>query len=220
MPPIEPLPRDEAGHGERCGQHKRRFVPLLVEQASDDASSPLHGVADPTRVAAVGHSAGGQTAFDALGDPRVRTAIGWAPVPPSGPYARKPVMIIGEVADNALTPSTLTNEFHRFRGPTTFVEISGDGHNTYTDICTSIRQGNGGLVGFAISLHLVTQQLAKLAVNGCTTKNLPPQRFWPIVQDYTVAALRHGLGIDNAPRPAAPTREQFPGFSVTFRQHS
>jgi dienelactone hydrolase len=191
-----------------------------TETASSQRSSPLYREADSHKVAAVGHSAGGQTAFDALNDPRVAMAVGWAPVGPSGPPSHKPVTIIGEQEDVALTPATLTGEFHKFPGPTTFVEISGEGHNTYTDICTSIRQGNGGLIGFAISLHLVSQELAKLAVNGCAAQNLPPQRFWPIVQSYTVAALRSGLGIDHAvgPRPATPG--QFPGFTITFRQHS
>jgi dienelactone hydrolase len=191
-----------------------------TETASSQRSSPLYREADSHKVAAVGHSAGGQTAFDALNDPRVAMAVGWAPVGPSGPPSHKPVTIIGEQEDVALTPATLTGEFHKFPGPTTFVEISGEGHNTYTDICTSIRQGNGGLIGFAISLHLVSQELAKLAVNGCAAQNLPPQRFWPIVQSYTVAALRSGLSIDHAvgPRPATPG--QFPGFTITFRQHS
>ena len=191
-----------------------------TEAASSRRSSPLFGVADPHRIAAVGHSAGGQTAFDALNDHRVAMAVGWAPVGPTGTPSSKPVMIIGEDEDVALTKPTLTREFNAFRGPTTFLEISGEGHNTYTDICTSIRSGGGGLVGFAISLHLVSQELAKLAVNGCTTSNLPPQRFWPIVQDYTVGALRHGLGVDGAPDPGPPATGQFPGFTITFRQHS
>ena len=122
-----------------------------TETASAQPSSPLHGVADSHKVAAVGHSAGGQTAFDALNDPRVAMAVGWAPVGPSGPPSHKPVTIIGALQDVALTPATLTAEFHKFPGPTKFVEISGEGHNTYTDICTSIRQGSGGLVGFAMS---------------------------------------------------------------------
>ena len=191
-----------------------------TETAASHASSPLYRIANARKIAAVGHSAGGQTAFDALNDPRIATAVGWAPVGPSATYAKKPVMIIGEDQDVALTKPTLTKEYNAFRGPTTFLEVSGEGHNTYTDICTSIRQGNGGLVGFAISLHLVTTELAKLAVNGCTTKNLPPQRFWPIVQDYTVTALRYGLGIDNATKPPRPTPHQFPGFSITFKQHA
>lgn len=191
-----------------------------TEKASARRSSPLYRVANPHKVAAVGHSAGGETAFDALSDPRVAMAVGWAPVGPSGPPSHKPVMIIGGEQDVALTPATLSGEFHKFPGPAKFVEISGEGHNTYTDICTSIRQGNGGLVGFAISLHLVSQELAKLAVNGCTAENVPPQRFWPIVQYYTVAQLRSGLGIDNAASPGPATPGRFPGFTITFRQHS
>ena len=108
---------------------------------------------------------------------------------------------------------------HTFPGPTAFVEISGEGHNTYTDICTSIRSGNGGLVGFAMSLHLVSQELAKLAVNGCTAQDIPPQRFWPIVQYYTVAALRSGLGIDRGTAPGPAPSSRFPGFTITFRHH-
>ena len=191
-----------------------------TETASSQPSSPLYGVADAHKVAAVGHSAGGQTAFDALDDSRVAMAVGWAPVGPSGPPSHKPVTIIGALQDVALTPATLTAEFHKFPGPTNFVEISGEGHNTYTDICTSIREGGGGLVGFAMSLHLISQELGKLAVNGCTAQNIPPERFWPIVQDYTVAALRNGLGIDHAAGPGPATPGQFPGFKITFRHHS
>jgi dienelactone hydrolase len=191
-----------------------------TETASTHRSSPLYRVANTHKVAAVGHSAGGETAFDALKDPRVTTAVGWAPVGPTGTPSHKPAMIVGEPQDIALTKATLTGEFNTFPGPTKFVEISGEGHNSYTDICTSIRQGNGGLVGFAISLHLVSQELAKLAVNGCTAANIPPQRFWPIVQYYTVAELRQGLGITPSVSPGPPSPGQFPGFTITFRQHS
>ena len=191
-----------------------------AEHAASERSSPLHHLLDTHEIAAVGHSAGGQTAFDALDDPRVKTAVGWAPVGPSDGYARKPVTIIGEQYDIALTPATLTREFHRFPGPTTYLQVSGEGHNTYTDICTSIRAGGGGLVGFAISLHLVSQELAKLAVNGCTAANLPPSRFWPVVQSMTVAALRSGLGLPGATAPGPPAAHEFPGLNLTYRHHS
>ena len=191
-----------------------------TEAASSHRSSPLYGVADSHKVAAVGHSAGGQTAFDALNDPRVSMAVGWAPVGPSGKPSSKPVMIIGEDQDVALTKPMLTKEFNAFSGPTTFLEISGEGHNTYTDICTSIRGGGGGLVGFAISLHLVSTELAKLAVNGCTTKNLPPNGSgrscrttrWPpcvTVSASTVPRARHGRRPASSPgsrSPSASTR--------------
>jgi dienelactone hydrolase len=191
----------------------------VVELASNSASSPLHGTADPHKVAAVGHSAGGQTAFDALDDPRVDTAVGWAPVGPSGAFSRKPVMIIGEEHDVALTPATLTNEYHQFRGSTTFIELSGDGHNSYTDICPPIRNGGGGLVGFAISLHVISGELAKLATNGCTKQDPPAQRFWPVIQAYTVAALRHGLGLAHTEDLTASSHASFLGFPVEIQQH-
>src|ERR1700688_357627 len=191
-----------------------------TELASANPSSPLHGVADSGKVAAVGHSAGGQTAFDALKDPRVDVAVGWEPVGPSGLPSHKPAMIIGDQGDIALTPAALTGEFNKFPGPTSFVEISGEGHNTYTDICPSIRSGGGGLIGFALSVHLVSPANARLGINGCTTKDLSPERFWPIAQYYTVAELRHGLGIDRNPTGlSAPSAGQFPGFAVTYRQH-
>ena len=190
-----------------------------TEAASDDSSSPLHGTADARRVAAVGHSAGGQTAFDALDDPRVRTAVGWAPVGPSLAPSKKPVTIIGALHDVALTPGTLTREYHAFPGATTFVEVSNEGHNTFTDLCPSIRAGGGGLVGFAISLHLISGFLAQLAVNGCEAKNIAADRFWPIVQAYTVASLRHGLAMDGRQPYAAVDATGFGGFTVTVRHH-
>lgn len=190
-----------------------------VEEASNSSSSVLHGLVDTSKVAAVGHSAGGTTAFDVLGDPRVATAIGWAPVGPTGAPVDKPVVIIGGLDDIALTPSILKSEYQRFPGPTTWVEVGGAGHDTYTDICPQIRSG-GGLVGFAMSLHLVSAELAKLAVNGCQKDNLTPARFLPVVQYYTVVALRLGLHLSTATDElGAPPAGAFPGVHVEVQHH-
>lgn len=190
-----------------------------VEAASADPSSPLHGTADAHLVAAVGHSSGGETAFDALDDPRVRTAVGWAPEGPSGAPSRKPVTIIGAQHDVGLTPATLSGEYARFPGATTFVEISNEGHNTFTDLCPTIRDGGGGLVGYAVSLHLISGELAQLAVNGCTKANIPAPQFWPIVQAYTVAGLRNGLGLDRRTPAQAVDPSRFSGFTLTVQHH-
>jgi dienelactone hydrolase len=173
----------------------------LVEKASGDASSVLHGSVNPNEVAAAGHSAGGNTAFNALNDPRVKVAIGWAPVAPTGAPANKPTMIIGTPGDTALTPATLTQEYTSFPAPKRFFEIGNandTGHNLFTDICVVIR-GGGGLVSFAVSHHLVSQQLVGLATNGCAKTDLDPTTFWPIVQHLTVAELRSTFGIDPQP---------------------
>ena len=172
----------------------------LVTQENVRRDSPLSGAVDATRVAAVGHSAGGNTAFNALNDPRVTVAVGWAPVAPTGPPANKPTMIIGAGADIALTPATLTDEFTSFPAPKRFVEIGGTsaGHNTFTDLCTVIRSG-GGLVEFARKNNLISGRLLDLAVNGCAATDLDPVRFWTVVQHFTVAELRAVFGIDPQP---------------------
>jgi dienelactone hydrolase len=187
-----------------------------TESMSGNAASVLHGTADPSRVAAVGHSAGGGTAFNALDDPRVATAIGWAPVAPTGTPSDKPVMLIGAEGDKAVLPGTVAHEYAAFPGPKALVEISGEGHNTYTDICAGIRQG-GGLISYAVSHHLVSASLAALGINGCQAKDLAPERFWPIVQYYTVFQLKSvfGHGSRTVPVPASGT---FPGFQVEVTQ--
>ena len=188
-----------------------------VEQASGEAASPLAGVADPKRVAAVGHSAGGGTAFNALDAPSVKTAVGWAPVPPTGTPSSKPVMLIGTQGDSVVTPSTVTKAYDAFRGPKALVEISGEGHNTYTDICPGIRSGEG-LISYAVNAGFVSAKLAKLGINGCQPSTIDPIRFWPIVQYYTVLQLENQLSTHPFGSIPAPEPNQFPGFTVTITQ--
>ena len=188
-----------------------------VELASSQASSVLHGVADPHRVAAVGHSAGGGTAFDALDSPAVTTAVGWAPVAPVGTPSTKPVMLIGAEGDQVVPPASVKRTYDSFRGPKALVEISGEGHNTYTDICVGIRDG-GGLISYAIAHHLVSASLAKLGINGCQPSDIAPQRFWPIVQYYTVFQLKNQFDGKGQAAVPSPAPGQFPGFTVTVQQ--
>ena len=172
----------------------------LVTAENTRTGSLLNGVADLSRIAAVGHSLGGRTSFDILNDPRVAVAVGWAPVAPSGGPADKPTMIIGAGGDIALTPSKLADEYAAFPAPKRFVEIGGvsAGHNTFTDLCSVIRDG-GGLLAFALKNHLVNEQLGQLGANGCAATDLPPETFQGIVQHFTVAELRSELGIDPQP---------------------
>jgi len=188
-----------------------------VEQASSGSGSPLSGVADPERVAAVGHSAGGGTAFDALDSPAVATAVGWAPVAPAGTPSDKPVMLIGAEGDTVVPPARVRTTYRSFRGPKALVEISGEGHNSYTDICTGIRSG-GGLISYAVHAGFVSPGLARLGINGCQAGNPAPDRFWPIVQFYTVFQLEDRLGGHHLGAVPSPAPGQFPGFHVTVTQ--
>jgi dienelactone hydrolase len=170
----------------------------LVERDNTTPGSLLYGIVDGKHVGAVGHSAGGRTAFDALNDPRVAVAIGWAPVGPTGKPAAKPTMIIGASGDIALTPARLATEYASFPAPKRRVEIEAGGHNSFSDVCTVIRAG-GGLVEFARQNHLVADNLLGLALNGCKSTDIMPEQFWPIVQHFTVAELRSVFGQDPQP---------------------
>jgi len=188
---------------------------LLKENGS--TGSLLQNIANPKQIAVVGHSAGGGTAFNALNLPGVKTAVGWAPVPPSGTPASKPVMLIGGEGDNAVTPSWTKKTYESFPGPKSLIEISGAGHDTYTDTCQVIRSG-GGLISFALANHFVTPELAKLALNGCQSNDLAPDRFWPIVQYYTVFQLATVLGGHQSVVPI-PAQGTFPGYTIHITQN-
>ncbi len=191
----------------------------LAVRESRRTGSVLSGAVDGTRAAAIGHSAGGGTAFDVLSDPRVKVAIGWAPVPPSGTPVDKPTLIIGAGADIALTPAALAKTYASFPAPKRFVEIGGTraGHDTFTDTCVVIR-GGGGLVQFAVQNHFISPNLAKLATNGCSATDLEPHEFWAVVQHFTVAELRNVFGID--PQPVGlgnGITRAFPGIDITYQ---
>ena len=172
----------------------------LIDEENARDGSTLKGIVDRRRVATVGHSLGGQVAFDALDDPRVAVAVGWAPVAPSRPPVGKPTLIVGAGGDIALTPDALTKEYTAFVAPKRLVEIGGAaaGHNTFTDVCAAIRQG-GGLIEFARKNNLVKGALVDLGENGCHPTDLAPETFQPIVQHFTVAELRAVFGLDPQP---------------------
>lgn len=189
-----------------------------VTTASSSKTSVLSGSVNAHLVAALGHSAGGRTAFDALNSPRISTAIGWAPVAPSGAPAKKPTMIIGATKDTAVPRATVTSTYKSFPAPKSLIEIGGFGHNTYTDICVGIRQG-GGLINFAVANHFTTPQLAALGINGCQMSDLSPTRFWPVVQYYTVFQLKTALaGRSSSVAVPEPATGTFPGVTVAVTQ--
>lgn len=193
LPGARKYPRDP-------GRDERNMFATydLTKRENDTKTSLLYGVVDFKHVGAVGHSAGGGTAFNALKDDRVSVAVGWAPVPPTGTPADKPAMIIGARGDSALTPEALAKTYASFTGPTRYLQIEAGGHNTFSDVCIVIRQG-GGLIQFAIDNGFVEERLAKLGYNGCEKKDIDAATFWPVAQHFTVAQLRDAFKQDAEP---------------------
>jgi len=188
----------------------------MLRRASSQPSSVLFGTVDSHRVAALGHSSGGGTALNALHNPDVATAVGWSPDGLTTPPSHKPIMFVVASGDTANTPTQVRALYDRFPGPKSFVEISGEGHNTYTDICGPLRHG-GGIIGLAEKLKLIDTTSASWALNGCSANDIAPARFWRVVQYYTVFQLRARLnhGATSVPVPA---KGAFPGFKVTLTQ--
>jgi dienelactone hydrolase len=188
----------------------------LIEAEGANADSVLSGAVDGSRAAVVGHSAGGGTAYNALSDPRVKVAVGYAPVPPADEPVDKPTMIIGAEKDSGLTPSALAKTYASFPPPKRWVEIGNAGHNTFTDLCDVIRSG-GGLLEFARKNKLVSERLLDLGQNGCRPGDLEPAKFLPVVQHFTVAQIRESLGIDPEPVGLGDgITTAFPGISIKY----
>ena len=96
------------------------------------------------------------------------------------------------------------------------VEIANAGHNSFTDLCVVTRNG-GGLVQFAVQNHLVSEDVARVLLNGCEEGALKPEKVWPVVQHFTVAELRAALGIDSRPVGLGDdVSRAFKGITVTF----
>jgi predicted dienelactone hydrolase len=190
----------------------------LVTQENGRSASVLHGVVDDERVAAVGHSAGGTTAFDALSDPRVGVAVGWASLGPPGAPAAKPSMIVGASNDLAVTPAQLAKTYESLAAPKRRVVIAEAGHQSFTDLCVVTKNG-GGMVRYAIDHELVAEPAAKLLMNGCEPTAAAPDEFWPVVQHFTVAEIRAALGLDASPVGLGPAIERaFPSPSIEYEQ--
>ena len=192
----------------------------LMSTQTREASGRFSGVIDLNKIGAIGHSAGGGTMFGELNDPRIRTIVGWAPVPPPTPVAsHTPTLIIAGENDSAISPATIATEYDSLQTPKRLVVIANLGHNAFSDSCLAIRGGND-LVGLAKQLGMgIPQGLLDLARNGCTQEDLDTQKGWSIIQHFTVAELRTGLGIDARPRGLGPaSAHAFPGVTLSYRE--
>jgi len=171
----------------------------LLVQENARAEGPLHGRIDTNAVAVAGHSAGGAAALSLIDAPAIKAIIGYASVGSVSTPPSKPTMLIIADGDIAVTPESTRVIFDALRAPKRMVTITQTGHNSFTDLCDSIRSG-ASLTQLARDAGLaIDERLLALAENGCAAADLSPDAVWSITQHFTVAQLRHVFGID--PRP-------------------
>lgn len=193
-----------------------------LEKEGGDPQSRLHDVIDPSRIGAIGHSAGGGTMFGELNNPQIGAIIGWAPVPPQGEISSTtPTMIISGIKDIAIPPATLEAAFSRLKSPKRYVMIDNMGHNAFSDTCLAIRGGND-LVAVAKQIGLpIPERLFALAQDGCSPTALDTQTGWRVIQHFTVAQLKSSLGTDRPVKGLGPNvATAFEDVSIDYRQET
>ena len=156
----------------------------------------LTGKLDLSRVASLGHSAGGGAAISVAADSDIRTYVALAPAP-AAPPPPKPGMIMQGTADKVVNPVGTAKLYAKLPTPKRLILVKRAGHNVFDDGCT-IGAAQGGLVAFVKQLKLPPAFLA-IATDGCTAPDLYPPRAWPLIDQAVTAQLRWGLGIDKAP---------------------
>jgi dienelactone hydrolase len=178
----------------------------------------LTGKLDLTRVASLGHSAGGGAAITVADDSDIRTYIGLAPtagtLPPS-----KPGLIMQGRSDKVVSPSGTRKLYARLKPPKTLVLIKAAGHNVFDDGCT-IGAAQGGLVAFIKTLKL-PPAFEAIATDGCSPPDVSPPTAWPLIEQVVTAQLRFGLGIDTtAVGVNGGVDHAFPGVTATVQSSS
>lgn len=182
-------------------------VRVLIDTAYlvGDAGGVLEGLADTSRVGAVGHSAGGRAVLTALSEPEVDVAVGWAAAGRGDvEVVEKPSMNIAAVVDVLVPLEEVEATHDELAPPKRLVVIDGAGHNSFTDICASVQAGTD-LIGLALEIGFpIPENLAAGATDGCEEGSIDVDLGWRITQHFTVAQLRHALGVDPDPIGLGP----------------
>ncbi len=152
---------------------------------------------DLSRVATLGHSAGGGAAITFAADTAaVKTFVALAPAPGTLPKHKNGLIMQG-TSDKVVNPGGTKKLYANLGGPKRLILIDKAGHNAFDDGCT-IGAAQGGLVAFVKQLKLPAAFEA-IATDGCTAPDIYPPKAWPLIDQAVTAQLRWGLGIDKQP---------------------
>lgn len=177
----------------------------LIGTKSRTRKNWLHKRVDMTRVAAVGHSAGGRAVENlAVVDPRVDTWVGMAGAATGAldqgatEVPSQPGLLLVGGADQIVTADRMEQAYVAMSAPKRLVELGGAGHLAFSDLC-EVGDGDAGLLSVADLLGFpIPANLVRLASDGCIDPELASVDAWPAVRHVVVAQLRSVLGPDQA----------------------
>jgi dienelactone hydrolase len=192
---LKAVVTNTAGKGQNDVTDLREAL-TLVRTMNATPGTLLTGKLDFTRVASLGHSAGGGAAIAVAHDRDIRTYIAMAPVPETPPPS-KPALIMQGTSDKVVNPKGTLKLYAKLRSPKRLVLIDDAGHNVFDDGCT-IGAAQGGLVKFIQTLNL-PPAFEAIATDGCSPPDISPPKAWPLIDQVVTAQLRFGLGIDTTP---------------------
>jgi dienelactone hydrolase len=174
--------------------HEQLAALSFVQRLGTTSGSLLFGRVG-SKVAALGHSAGGGTAVLLAGaDPAVLGWIALAGVPVTPPAKPVPSLMMSGSADKTV-PTTDIEKFYRtVTGPKALIVMDGYGHNVFDDVCT-VNYAHGGITAAVKALHLpVPPAILGLATDGCLPPDLYPPTAWPFIDLAVTAQLRFDFG--------------------------
>lgn len=183
---------------DQAPQTVRQMVDALGELNSD-GDSTLHEVMDVDRIAATGHSMGGNATSSMLEEPEVQAAIFYGSNASAPEEASVPLMWQGGGTDDLVTLSQIRDTYEQSDPPKSLLGLEEAGHLAFADIC-AIGAEDGGVLQIAADSGIdVPYVIEVLGEDGCRSTDLDVQKGWPIIHHYSVAHLRDAFGIDEDP---------------------
>ena len=202
-----------------AGDDLRHTRTLMTDENARPASR-FAGHVDTSRIAAIGHSAGGPSVVDIAHDDGVAGYVSLASganlggrpttsatVPPP-PLPNKPSLFVAGKADNVAQWERVTKPaFDAAPAPSRLWLLDTTGHNAFDDIC--MIGGGKGIIGVAEESGLggfldAQPQFRSLGSDGCLPPAVPVVETLPIVRHVLVAWLRELFHTDAVPVGLGP----------------